>query len=171
MLHTLLLNSNYDCLNFVTDRKIFSLIARDKVEILATWPNVKIRHGRNNQISHPSIVKLKNHAPWIPKKVKYTDRGVFRRDNFLCQYCNKALTNATATIDHIIPKVRGGEYSWKNCVTACFECNNFKKDKSLEQANMKLINKPRIPELNIISEFKSMPYKHIEWANYLGLSM
>lgn len=166
MLHTLLLNSTYECIGFIPERKLFKLLAKDKIEVLESWDE-KIIFGRGVKISHPAVVRLRHHVRWIPRKVRFNRTGVFRRDQYVCQYCSVALTPARLTIDHIKPRVRGGENSWRNCVTACQPCNNKKGDRTPEEAAMRLIRKPAIPQLTIRSEFVLMKLKHETWQNYI----
>ncbi|MEZ4725333.1 MAG: HNH endonuclease [Candidatus Kapaibacterium sp.] len=77
------------------------------------------------------------------REVELSKKNIFRRDSERCQYCgtNKGLL----TIDHIIPKSRGGASTWSNLTTACFECNNKKSNMTPEEANMSLISKPHKP--------------------------
>ncbi len=168
MLYTLLLNSTYEVIGFISERKCFKHLAKDKVEILDYWDS-KVHHGRTGQFQHPAVIRLKYQVRWIPRKVKYNYLGVFRRDSYVCQYCRLALTPSQATIDHVKPKADGGDNSWKNCVTACFECNNKKGNRTPEQAGMKLIAKPTVPEQSTLSEFRLMKNPHSKWGYYLGL--
>ena len=71
-----------------------------------------------------------------------TRRGILKRDKFLCAYCGKA----ASTIDHILPRSRGGEDSWMNLVAACLKCNNVKDDMTPKEARMKLLFEPRVPK-------------------------
>jgi 5-methylcytosine-specific restriction endonuclease McrA len=167
MLHTLLLNSTYECIGFISDRKVFKLLAKDKVDVLESWEGQKISFGRDNNINHPAVLKLKHHVRWIPRKVRFNRTAVFRRDQHVCQYCSKALTPVKLTLDHIFPRSRGGENSWRNCVTCCFECNNKKGPRTPEEARMTLIRKPLTPQLTITSEYGLMKHKHESWKNYI----
>lgn len=167
MLHTLLLNSTYECIGFISDRKVFKLLAKDKVDVLESWEGQKISFGRDNNINHPAVLKLKHHVRWIPRKVRFNRTAVFRRDQHVCQYCSKALTPVKLTLDHIFPRSRGGENSWRNCVTCCFECNNKKGPRTPEEARMTLIRKPLTPQLTITSEYALMKHKHESWKNYI----
>jgi 5-methylcytosine-specific restriction endonuclease McrA len=167
MLQTLLLNSTYESISFISDKKVFKLIAKDKVEVLAYWKD-KITWGSGSSC-YPAIIRLKHHVRWIPKKARFNRPGVFKRDQNVCQYCGEFLTANKLTVDHVIPKAQGGINSWKNCVCACFECNNKKSNKTPEQAKMKLLNKPVVPELNIRNEYRAITTKHHEWGIYLGI--
>lgn len=167
MLHTLLLNSTYECIDFIPERKVFKHLANDKVEVLEVWEDHHIIFGRGNRIKYPAVLRLKHHVRWIPKKVRFNRTAVFRRDQHVCQYCAKALTPVKLTLDHIFPRARGGENSWKNCVTACFLCNNQKGNRTPEEAGMKLLRKPITPVLGIRNEFHLMKDKHPAWQDYI----
>lgn len=166
MLHTLLLNSTYECINFLTERKVFKLLAKDKIEVLAEWDE-RVQFWDKKKIRHPSVVRLKYHVRWIPRKVRYSSSGVFRRDQHDCQYCGITLATNKLTIDHVLPRSRGGENSWRNCVCSCFECNNKKSNRTPEEAGMKLIRKPAVPSVSIASEYHLMKTKHQQWAYYI----
>jgi CRISPR/Cas system Type II protein with McrA/HNH and RuvC-like nuclease domain len=79
-------------------------------------------------------------------RIAYSKHSVHIRDNFTCQYCDKKLTQKLATIDHILPKSRGGGNTWENTVTACIPCNNKKDCRTPAEANMKLTRKPSMPK-------------------------
>lgn len=165
MLQTLLLNSTYECISFITERKVFKLIAKDKVEVLHYWDE-EFHWGRGSS-KHPSVIRLKHHVRWIPQKMRFKRAGVFRRDQFICQYCGIALTPSKVTVDHVLPRSQGGDSSWKNCVTSCFECNNRKGDRTPEQAKMKLLNKPVVPVVSIATEYNLLKKKHDDWKLYI----
>jgi 5-methylcytosine-specific restriction endonuclease McrA len=167
MLHTLLLNSTYESIGFISDRKVFKLLVKDKVEILESWEGSKIYFGKGITIDHPAVLRLKHHVRWIPKKVRFNRTAVFRRDQHICQYCGKALTPSKLTLDHIFPRARGGDNSWKNCVTACFICNNKKGNRTPEEAGMRLIKKPITPTMGIANEYHLMHHKHESWKDYI----
>lgn len=77
------------------------------------------------------------------KKIELTRRNILRRDANKCQYCGKKATDMT--IDHVVPRSRGGRDSWENLVTACVNCNNHKGNKTPEEANMPLMVQPKKP--------------------------
>ena len=165
MLHTLLLNSTYECIAFISERKVFKLLVKDKIEVLSEW-DIKFAWGKGSA-RHPAVVRLKHHVRWIPRKVRFNRTGVFRRDQHLCQYCSKGLSPSKLTMDHIIPRARGGDSSWRNCVTACFSCNNKKGDRTPEEAGMTLLKKPIVPQISIVNEYALMHNKHDDWKLYV----
>lgn len=167
MLHTLLLNATYEPIAFLTERKAFKLLANGKVDVLAEW-NSKIKFWNKQIIGHPATIIMKYRVRWIPRKIRYNPMAAFKRDLYKCQYCGQQLILSKVTIDHILPKSRGGENSWKNCVACCFVCNNVKGNKTPEEAKMPLLRKPFIPQTNIFHEFQLMKNKHISWADYIS---
>jgi 5-methylcytosine-specific restriction endonuclease McrA len=167
MLHSLLLNYTYEPMSFISDRKLFKLLAKDKIEILEFWEGDAFSFGKGIKIKYPAVVRLKHHVRWIPKKAKFNRKGVFLRDRNMCQYCAKVLTPNKVTMDHVFPRARGGENSWKNCVASCTECNNKKGAKTPEEAKMVLLKKPVAPQLTISNEFHVMKNKHDSWNNYI----
>ena len=94
----------------------------------------------------PKIISLTKYivALWkYKKKPDYSKRGVLRRDNFTCQYCGLPGN----TLDHILPLSQGGKSTWLNTAAACFSCNQKKRNRTPEQANMRLIRQPFVPFL------------------------
>lgn len=170
MLSTLLINQNGTPISFISERKVFKLLAKDKVELLATWDE-SFKWGRDgvNSTRHPAIVQLRHKAPWVPRKRRFNRHGVFKRDKFTCQYCSVRLSASKLTLDHVTPRAQGGDNSWRNCVTSCFDCNNKKGDRTPEQARMKLLKKPIVPYSSVADDFFAMKKRHHEWAFYLGV--
>lgn len=165
-LKTLLLDSGHQCLGFISEKKSIKLIVNHKVDVLDCW-DVPINYS-SGSINHPAVLRLKNHsATWIYKNTKFVKNLIFKRDQYLCQYCNVQLTSSDVTIDHIIPRSRGGTNSYLNCVTSCFSCNTIKGNRTPEEAGMRLINKPSAPTMGIVYDYKQMAIKHDRWKDYL----
>lgn len=95
----------------------------------------------------PEVIVLPNYLrkPSHGKKLRYSRISIFKRDNFVCQYCGEHKTRQELTVDHILPKSRGGKSTWLNIVSACKPCNWKKADKTPEEAGMKLLSVPKIP--------------------------
>ena len=102
-------------------------------------------HSPTITLKLPSVIALKDYV-MLKRQPAFTRFNVFLRDNFTCQYCKN--TKKKLTIDHIIPKSRNGNHSWNNVTTACTDCNHKKAGKTPEEAKMRLIKKPSIPNLN-----------------------
>ena len=101
------------------------------------------------------------------RRIALTRQNIFKRDNYICQYCGK--TSKSLTIDHVIPKNKGGVDSWENLVSACVKCNLSKADNYLKDINMLLLNKPKKPHFLLYmqgcvnNEYKS-------WKPYLYMN-
>ncbi len=140
---TLLLNSTYEVLSFIPERKAIGLLCKEKVDVISEWEeSIRFPSGT---IKHPSILRLKYHIKKNYTTLSFSRKAVLRRDNYVCQYCSKNLKPIQATIDHIIPKSQGGGTSFLNCVTACYPCNNRKANRTPELADMILKSKPFVP--------------------------
>lgn len=118
-------------------------------------------------IKVPKIIIL-NWYDKIPRqRIKFTQRNLWERDNFTCQYTGKKLSKATGTIDHIIPKSRGGKTTWENCVLAHKEINAQKADKTLEQTGLRLLKTPLAPRVMPVSFYIRNRYNVKEWNLFL----
>ncbi|HRU40063.1 MAG TPA: HNH endonuclease, partial [Candidatus Goldiibacteriota bacterium] len=95
---------------------------------------------------------------------KFSKKSVFIRDNYQCQYCG--CHSVKPTIDHIIPRCKGGKNDWTNTVTACHACNNKKGDRTLKEAGMKLIRQPAEPKFMVYSSIIT-PSRMKKWEKYL----
>ena len=94
----------------------------------------------------PSVIVLTTYDKMPTTTVVFSRMNIYRRDEFTCQYCEKKRGSSSFTIDHVIPRSRGGKSTWTNCVLACWECNAKKADKMIAQSGMKLKREPVKPE-------------------------
>ncbi len=123
-------------------QKAVILLYLEKADIVIENPLRKIRTV-NAPYPFPSVIRL-SHYKRVPfKNVILSRKNILRRDGHRCQYCGG--TSAPLTVDHIIPRARGGKDSWENLVTACLPCNNRKRDHTPERAGMTLKSVPRRP--------------------------
>lgn len=143
MKKTLLLNSTYEVLSFISERKAFKLLFKDKCEVIGEWDEI-INWG-NTKIYHPSILRLKSHIRRNFARVAFSRRTLMMRDNNSCQYCGEKLSPSQITIDHIVPKSHGGTTCFTNCAICCRKCNIKKANRTPEQAGMILLKKPIVP--------------------------
>src|SRR5690606_7430100 len=93
-------------------------------------------------------------------------KALFRRDNFICQYSGKKFPPSKLTIDHVIAESKGGKLDWDNCVTAYKPINSMKGDKTVEEAGLTLLSKPKPPAQPLTLEYKAMHKRHEDWAIY-----
>lgn len=161
----LLLSSSYQPIAFCSMRKALNLIFLEKAEIIEPREDAVLR-GVFRTFDCPSIIRLKNTYRGLVTKVQLNRKNVMKRDGFRCMYCGNT---SDLTIDHIVPKSRGGKTSWDNLVTACNGCNNKKDNKFLHESGMKLRTIPKTPNRII---FLRQEVKTIEenWKPYLYLT-
>ena len=103
----------------------------------------KALHSVKKTMPYPTIVRLLIYIRVPFKKIVLSRKNILRRDMYKCQYCHQS--DKVLTIDHIIPKSRGGDDSWENLITACVECNNKKGDRTPEELKVQLHKKPTKP--------------------------
>jgi 5-methylcytosine-specific restriction endonuclease McrA len=114
---------------------------------------VELSEGGNGDCIHavsflfrvPEIIVLTSYDGRQSRGLKLSRRNVMERDELTCQYCGKKLEPGKLTIDHVIPRSRGGQTIWENVVAACMRCNDKKGDRTLEQSGMMLKRQPRRP--------------------------
>lgn len=164
---TLLLDANFQVQAFIPFRKTVKFLANDKVEVISTWSD-QILFG-DQIIQYPAILKLKNTVKRNFFNITFNRRAAIKRDDNRCQYCDRKLSSTQITIDHIVPRSQGGGTSYLNCVTACITCNNYKGNRTPEQAQMILLKKPVIPDFAPLISMTSLEGAwHPDWADFLS---
>ena len=98
----------------------------------------------------PSVIVLKTIVKYFDFQLSPNRTNVIWRDNNACQYCSKKMQSSDLTMDHVLPKSRGGENTWTNLVTCCEKCNQKKRNRTPEEAGMKLTKKPLKPNNSIL---------------------
>ena len=143
MLHSqvLVLNQNYEPMTITNAKKAIILIYLGKAEIIEK--NEAYIHSISTSYPLPSIVRLTRYINVPRKRIILSRKNIIKRDSHTCQYCGARF--GPVTIDHVIPKVRGGEDTWENLVCACVKCNNKKGNRLLEEVGMVLARKPQRP--------------------------
>jgi 5-methylcytosine-specific restriction endonuclease McrA len=165
----LVLNQNYEPLNVCDIRRAFRLLGSEKAELLAR--NHQVIHTPSLAIPAPSVIRLSYHVKRPRPRVKLTRREVFARDRHTCQYCG--LTGRDLTIDHVVPKHRGGRHEWENLVAACRACNHRKGARTVIEARMALLHEPRAPRADVRYLFGSYlsDQRNDAWRAYLFLDV
>jgi len=149
-LQVLVLNQNYEPLSVCTARRAIVLVFLGKAEIVEHRD--QMIHATFQSFILPSIVRLMAYVRIPNTGIILSRKNVIKRDGHQCQYCGT--TRGPMTVDHIIPKYRLGEDTWENLVCACQACNNKKGDRTLTQASMELLRKPRQPtRIHFIRDF------------------
>ena len=151
MTHCVLLNADYSFLNLVDWKRAMRLVAKGKVQVLKHSEKI-VRGARGIAIKIPAVMKLiKLIRILYRNRVPFSKRNILVRDGFKCAYCGTS--REKLTIDHIIPKSKGGKATFENCVSSCKPCNNIKGDRTPTEAKMYLKTRPYQPT---ISEFLRM---------------
>jgi 5-methylcytosine-specific restriction endonuclease McrA len=137
----LILNQDYSALTVCTVPKAFVLVYLKKAELVSEARDLQLR-----SVSHtfpmPSVIRLFRYVHLPYKGVMLTRQNIFKRDGYCCQYCG---TVDELTLDHVVPKSRGGKSNWDNLTTACKRCNSRKGDFTPEEARMMLVQRPFKP--------------------------
>lgn len=141
----LVLNSDYTPLNVTSVYRGFNLVNNGKAEILKAG-DIPLKSG-TIEFLRPVIIRLLNYVKFRIRKLKINRQRLYKRDNHECTYCG---SKKNLTIDHIMPKSRGGQNTWMNLITSCSSCNRLKGDRTPEEANMRMRFRPFEP--NIFSE-------------------
>lgn len=137
----LVLNADYSPMNITSLKKGFKLVFKGKAEVVSEDNAFSIVTDKRT-FYRPSIIRLVKYVSYPYKKIPLSKQNIFKRDNFTCAYCP---STKDLTLDHIIPKSKGGGNTWLNLTTCCFKCNAKKGDKSLEEVGMVLLRKPFQP--------------------------
>jgi len=114
----------------------------------------------------PAVIVLKRYVKHRFTEIAPRKRNIFWRDANVCQYCAKTFHIKELTIDHVIPKSRGGKNTWQNLATSCMKCNQKKGARTPEEANMKLLNKPHRPSSFLLKNVGRDQISDL-WSNYL----
>jgi 5-methylcytosine-specific restriction endonuclease McrA len=137
----LVLNQDYRALTVTSVQRATVLVLLQKAELVQAERARMVRSPQRHY-PWPSIVRLKAYVRVPYKRIMLTRKNVMRRDGQQCQYCG---CKDRLTIDHVVPKSRGGKDVWENLVAACVPCNNRKGSRTPEEAGLKLLRKPFRP--------------------------
>lgn len=190
----LVLNRNFEADKIVSARAALCLLVRGRAEVVdveqtpldtrfltydfASWQELaefqaefeKDKHrwvrSAKMSVAVPTIVRLRDYAQFRKRQVKLNRHNLFARDGHRCQYCGKKFKPADLTIDHVIPKSRGGKLEWSNVTCACVRCNMRKANRTPHEAGMKLIRKPEKPKY----QFPIPKVKHATWAHFVDMA-
>ena len=120
------------------------------------------------QVLLPEVVMLTQFNRFPPRSVKFSRRNIYLRDNHTCQYCGCLPPKDELTIDHVIPRSRGGKSVWENVVLACMKCNMRKGNLLVNQAGMKLLSVPRKPHWLSCAQYNLRPaHQSSLWQKFI----
>ena len=143
----LLLNADYEPLNVCDVRRAFRLVFGEKAEVIQ-YDHHEVATVRVSYRA-PSVIRLQHHIRRPRPRVRLSRREVFARDSHMCQYCGRQ--SVELTLDHVMPRHRGGAHTWDNLVAACKSCNHRKGGKTVDEARMRLLRQPHEPRCDVYS--------------------
>ena len=160
----LVLNQSYEPLTVCRARRAVVLIYQGKAEMIEN--GLGYIHTLTTVFELPSVIRLGKMIKRPHRQRKMTRYEIFNRDRYTCQYCGEKSRHLT--LDHVIPRFRGGQHTWENVVSACVDCNRKKAGRTPQEARMKLIKTPGPPTGSTLF---TVPYHYIsqrdEWRKYL----
>ena len=160
----LILNASFEPLHVCSVKRAVGLLMQDIAERVEDADTVL--RTPNNVFPVPSVVRLKRYIKRPQRhRVAFNRRNVFRRDEHACQYCGRRGNDLT--LDHVLPRSRGGPTSWENVVACCRACNAKKRDRTPEEARMHLERKPYAPRFMFTSAYGLLPDIDPRWKIYL----
>ncbi len=182
----LVLNRSWTPIQVTSVREAISLVAKGSALIiepetfathdLRTWNDVskakerfedaRIRSPRLALVP-PEVILLKGYQGQGERSVVFSRKNIFKRDRYTCQYCGAQPGPEALTIEHIVPRSKGGVSSWENCVLACVECNKRKADRTPEQAGMKLRSVPKKPSWKTLAHVPPRERRE-SWEQFLS---
>jgi 5-methylcytosine-specific restriction endonuclease McrA len=158
----LVLNASFEPLNLTSWRRAVVLLLKGKAE--------QLEHNGKYIYSNfpsPSVIRLRQYVRVPYKEIPLTRRNILERDRNTCQYCNHR--GDQLTLDHVIPRSRGGGDTWENLVAACVRCNVKKGNRTPKEASMILLTQPRRPHSSL--HFEIIKYtqdeRNQEWKKYV----
>jgi 5-methylcytosine-specific restriction endonuclease McrA len=160
----LVLNASYEPINVCTVRRAAVLVLKSRAEVLETGEGAL--HSERLQLERPCVIRLVRYVR-IPRDVhrrKITRKAVLARDAYTCQYCGREA--AGLTVDHVIPRSRGGKSVWENIVASCAPCNRRKGNRLPREVSMHPANHPRPPGPNVFIRIAA-PRVPNAWEPYL----
>ena len=187
----LVLNKLYSAVRVVDARRAFTLLCKGSAEVISVESGSYVSYSLSNWaeasefqrtfeneehdwvttpnlvIAVPKIIRLLGYERLPREPVKLNRRNIYARDHSQCQYCGKHFSTKELTLDHVVPRVQGGENSWTNLVCACVRCNARKGGRTPSQARMKLIREPVKPRRNPAITLKLGSPKYQSWKAFL----
>ncbi len=165
MARVLVLNATYEPINVCTLRRAAVLLLKEKAELLERREGAAL-HSERLTMERPDVIRLVNYVK-VPREAhrrKITRRAVLARDAWTCQYCGSE--RGGLTVDHVIPRSRGGESVWENIVASCAPCNRRKGNRLPKEIHMHPRNSPTAPPATVFIQVAS-PKIPTNWQQYL----
>jgi len=179
---TLVLNRNWQPVNVTTVARALVLVWNDSARVVDTdsfqlydwadWARLQPEKDElfiqavTMRLKVPEVVSLCEYDRLPTASVSFSRRNIFKRDHYACQYCGLQPGTDELTIDHVVPRSRGGASSWENCVLACVSCNKKKADRTPDEAHMRLKHTPLRPDWRPL--YAAHDCKIASWGKFLS---
>lgn len=180
----LVLNRHWAAIHVCTVRRAVALVFQNLARVVTesyesydfkSWRDLSARTTGGGEFIHtpqyalriPEVIVLSRYNRMPPRNVTFNRRNIFLRDGFRCQYCGRRPRREELSIDHIVPRSRGGPSAWKNVVLACTQCNTRKGNRSPEEAGMALLRIPKRPHWLICFGRASSPRGRSVWERFV----
>ena len=169
----LLLNATYEPLSIIPEQRAVALLLRERVE--AATDDTLVLHGPSTALALPTVLRLRHYVNVPRRGAGWTRRGVLQRDGYACIYCGvragdvaagRRLSKRDFTLDHILPRSRGGKNTWGNTACACQPCNQRKGNRTPHEAGMPLRWEPKRPRVAYLVASGEIP---TAWRVYLEI--
>jgi 5-methylcytosine-specific restriction endonuclease McrA len=189
--HVLVLNKHYMAIRVVNVKRAISLLFHQLAEVIDceegnysnydfdSWLEISELKKKFEPTAHdwlhtvrltiavPRVVRLLSFDRLPRQSVTLNRRNIFARDHNRCQYCGKSKSTSELSLDHVIPRTRGGQATWENLVCACVKCNVKKGGRPPREAGMKLITKPIKPKRSPVIMINLVDGRYRSWKQFL----
>lgn len=162
----LVLNASYEPLSLVSVRRAVVLLLREKAELVEATQHMVRSTSRTMPV--PLVIRLVKYVRLPHRRVPATRAAIMLRDAYTCQYCGDMPGRSMLTVDHVMPRSRGGAHDWNNLVTACKRCNQHKGSHLPEEAQMTLLRRPFEPSY-VALVLLSNPMAAARWESLMGI--
>ncbi|GIX07202.1 MAG: HNH endonuclease [Candidatus Poribacteria bacterium] len=165
----LVLNASYEAIHICDVRRALKMLVKG-VALPEEESEILLR-SEATVIRVPYVIRLRRYVHIPHRPIKFSRRNVLTRDQYTCQYCGRQFPPSELTLDHVLPRSRGGRTAWDNVVTACRSCNHKKGDRTPEEAHMYPRREPRAPTIAYylrLTRFSKVC--HESWRKYLFVS-
>ena len=189
--HVLVLNKHYAAIRVVSAKRAFCMLFKGLAEIVASendqyvsydfqsWREVSEYRARYEHEHHewircvkfelavPRIIRLLCYERLPRTAVKFTRRNIYARDRNRCQYCGRRYPTTELSLDHIVPRSRGGRSDWSNIVCCCVQCNVRKGGRTPDEAGLRLVAEPLKPRRSPVITLRLTSEKYASWRQFL----
>ncbi|MBU1701846.1 MAG: HNH endonuclease [Candidatus Eisenbacteria bacterium] len=179
----LVLNRSWVPIGTTTVREAISMVFRETASIILpddftvhdfdSWSNLRVNEEEPCirtvclRIKIPEVLLLTRYDEFPVRKIPFSRRNIYRRDQFRCQYCGRRKDPTELSVDHIISRSHGGTSTWLNCVLACLPCNRRKGNRTLEEAGMHLMRPPKEPTWSPTLTVP-MARRKVSWQSFIS---